>query len=94
MKAIEAKGTVNELGQISLDKPLTIAKHSRVRVIVLITEENEEDDELVESASENFRQGWYDAMIGNTVPISQLWEGIDAFQNYAVLLADVRLSQM
>ncbi|MEH2144368.1 type II toxin-antitoxin system RelN family antitoxin [Nostoc sp.] len=70
MKAIEAKGTVNELGQISLDKPLTIAKYSRVRVIVLITEENEEDNELVESASESFRQGWYDAMTGNTVPIS------------------------
>ncbi|MDZ7957050.1 MAG: hypothetical protein RMY34_03935 [Aulosira sp. DedQUE10] len=48
---------MNEWGQISLDKPLTIAKHSRVRVIVLITEENEEDDELVESASESFRQG-------------------------------------
>ncbi|MDZ7956728.1 MAG: hypothetical protein RMY34_02270 [Aulosira sp. DedQUE10] len=78
MKAIEVKGTVNEWGQISLDKPLTIAKHSRVRVIVLITEENEADDELVESASESFRQGWYDAMTGNTVPVSQLWEGIDA----------------
>ncbi|MEH2303306.1 MAG: hypothetical protein V7K88_31135 [Nostoc sp.] len=57
---------------------MTIAKHSRVQVIILITEENEEDNELVESASESFRQGWYDAMIGNTVPISQLWEGIDA----------------
>ncbi|MEH1869516.1 MAG: hypothetical protein V7K69_31590 [Nostoc sp.] len=78
MKAIEVKGTVNELGQISLDKPLTIAKHSRVRVIVLITEENEEDDELIESAGESFRQGWYDAMTRNTVPVSQLWEGIDA----------------
>ncbi|MEH2336190.1 hypothetical protein [Nostoc sp.] len=58
MKAIEAKGTVNELGRIFLDKPLTIAKYSRVRVIILITEENEEDNELVESASESFRQGW------------------------------------
>ncbi|MEH1811426.1 MAG: hypothetical protein V7K26_18050 [Nostoc sp.] len=77
MKAIKVKGSVNELGQISLDKPLTIAKHSRVRVIVLITEENEEDDELVESADESFRQGWYDAMTGNTIPVSQLWQGID-----------------
>ncbi len=78
MKAIEVKGTVNEFGQLSLDEPLTIAKHSRVRVIVIIAEENQEDEELVESASESFRQGWYDAMNGNTVPISQLWEGIDA----------------
>ncbi|WP_026731725.1 type II toxin-antitoxin system RelN family antitoxin [Fischerella sp. PCC 9605] len=78
MKAIEVKGTVDEFGQLSLDEPLTLAKHSRVRVIVLITEENEEDEEIVESASESFRQGWHDAMSGNTVPISQLWEGIDA----------------
>lgn len=78
MKAIEVKGTVDELGQLSLDEPLTLAKHSRVRVIVLITEENEEDDELVESASESFRKGWHDVMTGNTVPVSQLWEGIDA----------------
>ncbi|WP_066383138.1 MULTISPECIES: hypothetical protein [unclassified Anabaena] len=78
MKAIEVKGTVNEFGQLALDEPLTIAKHSRVRVIVIIAEENQEDEELIESASESFRQGWYDAMNGNTVPISQLWEGIDA----------------
>ena len=68
---------MNEWGQISLDKPLTIAKHSRVRVIVLITEENEEDDEVVESADESFRQGWYDTMTGNPIPVSQLREGID-----------------
>ncbi|BCL35908.1 hypothetical protein NSMS1_23550 [Nostoc sp. MS1] len=29
MKAIEVQGTVNELGQLSLDEPLTIAKQSR-----------------------------------------------------------------
>ncbi|MFN6572208.1 hypothetical protein [Dendronalium sp. ChiSLP03b] len=72
MKAIEVKGTVNELGQLSLDEPLTLAKHSRVRVIVLIAEENEEDEEVAESASESFRQGWHDAMSGNIIPISQL----------------------
>ena len=78
MKVIEVKGTVDEVGQLSLDEPLTLAKDSRVRVIVLIAEENEEDEELAESASQSFRQGWYDAMTGNTVPISQLWEDIDA----------------
>ena len=78
MKAIEVKGTVDKFGQLSLDEPLTLAQHSRVRVIVLIAEENEEEEDVSESASESFRQGWYDAMSGNTVPISQLWEGIDA----------------
>ncbi len=77
MKAIEVKATVNELGQLSLDKPLNLAKRSRVRVIVLVSEKNTEDEELYESASESFRQGWYDAITGNTIPVSQLWEGID-----------------
>lgn len=48
MKAIEVMGTVNEQGQISLDKPLTIDKLTRVRVIVLLSEE-EQDEELLES---------------------------------------------
>ena len=77
MKAIEVKATVNELGQLSLDKPLTLAKRSRVRVIVLVSEQYTDDEEVYESASESFRQGWYDAITGNTIPVSQLWEGID-----------------
>jgi hypothetical protein len=83
MKAIEVTGTVNEQGQLSLDIPLSIDQHTRVRVIVLLPEEadqknNQEDEEISESAVESFRQGWYDAMTGNTLPVSQLWEGIDA----------------
>lgn len=80
MKAIEVKATVNELGQLSLDKPLSLRRRSRVRVIILTqekyVEDYVEDEELYEPASESFRQGWYDAIIGNTVPVSQLWEGI------------------
>ncbi|MEI2580925.1 type II toxin-antitoxin system RelN family antitoxin [Scytonema sp. PRP1] len=83
MKAIEGMGTVDEEGQLSLDVPLNVDKHTRVRVIVLLPEEvekenNQEDEEISESAAESFRQGWYDAMTGNTLPVSQVWEGIDA----------------
>ena len=78
MKEIEVMGTVNEQGQLSLDQPLTITKNTRVRVIVVLTENEEVQDEVLESAEESFRQGWYDAMIGNTLPVSQLWLGIDA----------------
>ena len=79
MKKIEVMGTVNEQGQLSLDQPLTITKNTRVRVIVVLTENEEvQDEELLESAEESFRQGWYDAMIGNTLPVFQLWQGIDA----------------
>lgn len=83
MKAIEVMGTVDEQGQLSLDVPLIVDQHTRVRVIVLLPEKldkenNQEDEEISESAVESFRQGWYDAMMGNTLPVSQLWEGIDA----------------
>lgn len=83
MKAIEVMGTVDEQGQLSLDIPLTVDQHTRVRIIVLLSEtldkeNNQEDEEISESAVESFRQGWYDAMMGNTLPVSQLWQGIDA----------------
>ena len=32
----------------------------------------------LKSAEESFRQGWYEAMTDDTIPISQLWDGIDA----------------
>ncbi len=83
MKAIEVMATVDEQGQLSLDVPLTVDQRTRVRVIVLLPEKadkenDQEDEEISESAVESFRQGWYDAMTGNTSPVSQLWEGIDA----------------
>ncbi|MBE9164137.1 hypothetical protein [Tychonema sp. LEGE 06208] len=42
----------------------------RVRVIVLA-------EEPLKSAEECFRQGWHEAMTGHTLPLSELWEGID-----------------
>jgi hypothetical protein len=32
----------------------------------------------LKSADESFRQGWQEAMSGETMPISDLWTGIDA----------------
>lgn len=77
MKAIEVEATVDEQGQLSLDKPLTLEIHSRVRVIVLVNTDDREE-EISESPCENFRQGWHDVVTGNVIPISQLWDGIDA----------------
>ncbi|WP_319420654.1 type II toxin-antitoxin system RelN family antitoxin [Pleurocapsa sp. FMAR1] len=77
MKAIEVTGTVNNKGQLSLDEPLTVDKFTRVRVIVLLSDADI-DEELLESPQESFRQGWHDVMTGNSLPVSQLWDGIDA----------------
>ena len=41
MKAIETTATVNEQGQLTLDQSLDIATPQRVRVIVLITEDED-----------------------------------------------------
>lgn len=52
MKAIEVMGTINDQGQLSLDEPLEVGKSSRVRVIMLFSEEQEIDeaeDELEDS---------------------------------------------
>ncbi len=77
MKAIEVTGTVNNQGQLSLDEPLTVDEFTRVRVIVLLSDADS-DEESLESPQESFRQGWHDVMAGNTLPVSQLWDGIDA----------------
>jgi hypothetical protein len=37
-----------------------------------------EPEETLDSAVESFRQGWQDTMTGKTIPVAQLWDGIDA----------------
>jgi hypothetical protein len=76
MKAIEVTGTVDDRGQLSLNMPLTIDKFTRVRVIVLFSDVDI-DQELLESPQESFRQGWHDVKTGNVLPVSRLWDGID-----------------
>ncbi|MFB2892110.1 hypothetical protein ACE1CI_04090 [Aerosakkonemataceae cyanobacterium BLCC-F50] len=79
MKAIKVMATINEEGQITLDRPIITDKNSRVEVIVLIPEAEEinEDDRSKEEILADFRQAWQEAMTGQTIPVAQLWEGID-----------------
>lgn len=76
MKAIKAMGTINEQGQLSLDYPLLLAKDSRVEVIVLVPD-IDEDDESQESVLRGLRQAWKEARAGQTIPLSELWNDID-----------------
>lgn len=70
-KALEVTGTVNEQGQLSIDEPLVVNQISRVRVIILFTEDsNEQNKDELEPAIVGFRQGWQDAMTGNTIPVT------------------------
>ena len=36
------------------------------------------DDDPTETVIEGIRQGWHEAMTGQTYPIAQLWDEIDA----------------
>jgi hypothetical protein len=82
MKAIEITATINESGQLTLDKSLGAIKPQRVRVIVLMTEDNEAeadpDETPTEVVIEGIRQGLHEALAGQTIPLSEMWEGIDA----------------
>lgn len=78
MKAMKAMGTIDEDGQLTLDKPIITDKNSRVEVIVLIREEVEidGDDTPLEVIKEDFRQAWDEAMSGKTIPAGEIWDGI------------------
>lgn len=57
MKAVKVMASIDEKGQLTLDKPLNLNKNSRVEVIVLISEEAEdEDDTPKEIILEDFRE--------------------------------------
>lgn len=80
MKAIETTATINESGQLILDRVLEITKTQRVRVIVLIPEDDEPDlDETpTEVVIQGIQQGLREALSGKTIPLSEMWDGIDA----------------
>ena len=84
MKAIEVTGKIDAQGNLILDEPIqgTTYPH-QVRVIVLVPEpaESEEldpDDTPVEEIKTSLRRALQQAKAGQTRPISELWDGIDA----------------
>jgi hypothetical protein len=83
MKAVELKGRVDEQGNLSLDEPILGASHGVVRVIVLFPEDTEKsevdlDDTPLEEVKASLRRALQQAKNGERIPLSQLWEGIDA----------------
>ncbi len=84
MKAIEVTGTIDSQGNLILDQPIqgTTYPH-QVRVIVLIpeqaqAEEADPDDTPVEEIKASLRRALQQAKEGKRIPLSQMWEGIDA----------------
>ena len=84
MKAYELTATVTDNGQIQLpDFRLapTSSQPSTVKVIILVDEIEENQNELDTSdenfSEESFKQSWQQAMTGDTVSLSQLWDETD-----------------
>jgi len=77
MKALKVMATINEEGQLTLDQPFTTDKNSRVEVIVLIPEQGASDDTPQTEVLVDFRQAWHEAMTGQTIPVAQIWEGLE-----------------
>jgi hypothetical protein len=77
MKAIETTATLTGNGQLTLDEPLYLSHTSQVRVIILIPEDEEPEEDSIETIRAGLYQGWQEARTEKTRPISQLWEGMD-----------------
>ena len=81
MKAVEVNASIDQNGNLILDEPIQTENNSnRVRVIVLFTEqeENDPDDTPIEDVKASLRRGFQQAKAGQTRPISELWSRIDA----------------
>ncbi len=90
MKAFEVTGTIDEKGQLLLDRPLTLDTPGPVRIIVLFQEptdegEDDPDDTPVEEVKASLRTALQQAKTGQIRPISELWERIDAEKGQLLL---------
>ncbi|HBE20785.1 MAG TPA: hypothetical protein DEG17_00980 [Cyanobacteria bacterium UBA11149] len=81
MQAFEVMGTIDEKGQLILDRHLNIHTSRRVKVIVLVNSEDESefdpDDTPVAEIKASLRRGLQQVKAGETRPISELWDRID-----------------
>jgi hypothetical protein len=83
MRAVEVTGVVDEQGNLSLNEPVPLIAQGVVRVIILYPEQTEEseqdpDDTSVEDIKASLRRALQQATSGQRIPLSQMWEGIDA----------------
>jgi hypothetical protein len=79
MKAFEVMATLNDQKQLLLDDSLDIDTPSRVKVIFLVSDEQESDpdDTPVEEIKASLKRALQEVKEGKTRPISELWERIN-----------------
>ena len=79
MKAFEVMGTLNNDSQLLLDEQLEINTPSRVKVIILVSDEEELDldDTPVEEIKASLRTALQEVKAGKTIPLNEMWDDID-----------------
>ena len=79
MKAFEVMGTLNNSKELLLDEQIAINTPSRVKVIVLVSddEEIESDDTSVEEIKTSLKQALQEVKAGKIIPLEQMWDEID-----------------
>jgi hypothetical protein len=79
MRAFEVMATVSNSKQLLLDSDLDWDT-SRVKVIILESDEVEfdPDDTTVEEVKASLRRALQEYKEGKTIPLEEMWEGIDA----------------
>lgn len=79
MKAFDVMATLNNQKQLLLDDSLDIDTPSRVRVILLVSDEKESDpdDTPVEEIKASLKRALQEVKEGKTRPVSELWERIN-----------------
>ncbi|MBE9012346.1 hypothetical protein IQ250_19290 [Pseudanabaenaceae cyanobacterium LEGE 13415] len=82
VQEIELTGEIDEKGHLLLLQPLNLDKHTKVRVRIMPLEDEFDPDtdskeQILADLKESFRQ----AELGQTFPLSELWDGIDVRSN-------------
>ena len=82
MKAFEVMGTLNNSKELLLDEQIAIDTPSRVKVIVLVSDNEEIDnidnyDTPVEEIKASLKKALQEVKAGQTIPLEQMWDGID-----------------
>ena len=77
MQALKVMASINEKGQLTLDYPLELKTNSRVEVIILVSEPEQTAEPSKQEIIADFRQAWHEAMTGQTIPVSAMWEQLE-----------------
>jgi hypothetical protein len=77
MKALKVMASINDQGQLMLDYPLQLETNSRVEVIILVPEPKDVEETSKKEVLADFQQAWHEAMTGQTISVTELWEGLE-----------------